>query len=197
MSARIPSIELTGLYGTMVKRFSERKLGRVPDSIGVMWHNRTVLKTLIEFGGKAEKWDACDHQLKALAHMAAVSTVGCGFCADYGYFQAFNEKLDLEKMREAPRWRESAIFSPLEREVLAYAEAMSMTPPTVTDAMSARLLDQLGAAALLELTAFIAAANLTSRANVALGIESDGFAEDAGLPPLATRSNARVMAAAA
>ena len=43
------------------------------------------------------------------------------------------------------------MFTPLERDVLEYAEAMSQTPPTVTDALSARLLDQLGAPALVEL----------------------------------------------
>jgi hypothetical protein len=37
----------------MWKKFSERKLGRVPEAIGVMWHNRPVLKTLFEFGGKS------------------------------------------------------------------------------------------------------------------------------------------------
>ena len=36
---------------------------------------------------------------------------------------------------------------------MEYAEAMSQTPPTVTDELSARLLDQLGAPALVELTA--------------------------------------------
>ena len=33
--------------------------------------------------------------------------------------------LDLAKVREVPRWRESGAFTPLERDVLAYAEAMS------------------------------------------------------------------------
>jgi alkylhydroperoxidase family enzyme len=186
-TARIPGTDVTGLYGTMVKKFSERKLGRVPNSIGVMWHNRPVLKAMFEFGGKADKWDACDRQLKAFAHMATVSLVGCTFCLDFGYLQAANEHLDLEKVREVPRWRESDLFSPLEREVMAYAEAMSMTPPAVTDAMSASLLDQLGPAGLLELSAVIGAANLTSRTNVALGIEAEGFATAAGLPPLAVR----------
>ena len=52
------------------------------------------------------------------------------------------------------------MFTPLERDVLEYAEAMTQTPPAVTDEMSERLLDQLGAPALVELTAFIAAANM-------------------------------------
>ena len=67
---------------------------------------------------------------------------------------------------------------------MAYAEAMSQTPPTVTDEMSARLLDQLGTAAMVELTAFISLANFITRSNVAFGIESDGFAAACGLEPL-------------
>jgi alkylhydroperoxidase family enzyme len=79
--------------------------------------------------------------------------------------------LELEKAREVPRWRESDVFTPLERDVMGYAEAMSQTPPAVTDEMSARLLDQLGTAAMVELTAFISLANFITRSNVAFGIE--------------------------
>jgi hypothetical protein len=55
------------------------------------------------------------------------------------------------------------------------AEAMTVTEPTVTDEMVASLRTQLGDAAVVELTAVIAFANLTTRANVALGIESGRF----------------------
>ena len=59
----------------------------------------------------------CDANLKSLAHMAAVSLVGCSFCLDLGYFMAHNEGLDEAKAREVPRWRESTVFTPLERDV--------------------------------------------------------------------------------
>ena len=126
-----------------------------------------------------------DEGLKSFAHMAVASLVGCTWCLDYNYFEARNHHLDLEKERELPRWRESGVFTPLEREVMEYAEAMSQTPPMVTDELWARLLEQLGAAALVELTSAIAFANFTTRGNVALGIESDGFAAACGLKPLA------------
>jgi alkylhydroperoxidase family enzyme len=183
---RIPRAEITGIFGAMAKRYSKKKLGQVPEPLGVMWHNRPVLKTFFGFSSKAEKWDACGPQLKSFAHMAAVSMVGCSFCLDLGYFQAHNEKLDVAKAREVPRWRQSTVFTPLERDVMEYAEAMTHTPPAVTDEMSERLLDQLGAPALVEITAFIAAANMVSRANVALGIEGQGFSAACGLQPLAT-----------
>lgn len=189
-TTRFPKAEITGVQGALAKRISKKKLGEVPDALGVMWHHRRVLKDFFGFGAKAEKWDACDPNLKSFAHMAAVSLVGCSACLDFGYFEARNKRLDVEKAREVPRWRESDVFTPLERDVMEYAEAMSRTPSAVTDELSARLLNALGAPALLELTAFIGFANTASRVNTALGIESQGFAEACGLRPLAAPSGA-------
>jgi alkylhydroperoxidase family enzyme len=182
---RIPKAEVTGVYGALVKRMSRKMLGDVPDPVEVAWHNRKVLNFSFAVGRKAQKWDQCDESLKSFAHMAVASLVGCSFCLDLGYFQAHNEGLDEAKAREVPRWRESAVFTPLERDVMEYAEAMSQTPPTVTDELSARLLEQLGAPALVELTAYIALANLYTRTNTALGITSQGFSAACDLKPLA------------
>jgi alkylhydroperoxidase family enzyme len=150
-----------------------------------MWHHRQVLNLSFTLSRKAAKWDECDENLKSFAHMAVASLVGCAFCLDLGYFQAHDDGLDEAKAREVPRWRESNVFTPLERDVMEYAEAMSHTPPTVTDEMSAGLLDELGAPALVELTAFIALTNLITRTNIAFGIESQGFSAACELAPLA------------
>ncbi|HEX5850885.1 MAG TPA: carboxymuconolactone decarboxylase family protein [Rubrobacter sp.] len=188
-NTRIPKAELTGLYGAVVKRMSRKMMGDVPEPVEVAWHNRKVLNFSFNIGRQAQKWDQCDENLKSFAHMAVASLIGCSFCLDFGYFQAHNDGLDLTKAREVPRWRESVIFTPLERDVMEYAEAMSQTPPTVTDEMSARLLGQLGAPALVELTAFIGLANLYTRTNTAFGIESQGFSASCQLAPLTTVGN--------
>ena len=184
-TTRIPKAELTGVYGAMVRRMSRKMLGDVAEPVEVTWHNRKVLNFSFAVGRKAQKWDQSDENLKSFAHMAAVGLVGCSFCLDLGYFMAHNEGLDEAKAREVPRWRESDVFTPLERDVMEYAEAMSQTPPTVTDELSARLLGQLGAPALVELTAFIALANMYARSNVALGVTSQGFSAACDLRPLA------------
>jgi len=181
-SPRIPKTEITGVSGALAKSFSRRMLGEVPDSLGVMWHHRGVLMSIGGLGRKADRWDECDKNLKTFAHMAVAAQVGCSFCLDYGYFKAHDEKLDEAKASEVPRWRESDVFTPLERDVMAYAEAMTRTPPTVTDEQSARLLDELGPAAMVELTAWIGVANLTARTNTALGIESEGYSKVCALP---------------
>ncbi|NJP34616.1 carboxymuconolactone decarboxylase family protein [Micromonospora thermarum] len=187
-NTRVPPTEITGVYGAVLKRFARKMLGDVPEALGVMWHHKPVLKAGFDTGRKAARWKECDQDLKSYAHMAAASLIGCSFCLDYGYFQAHNEGLDLAKAREVPRWRESQVFTPLERDVLEYAEAMSQTPPTVTDELAARLLAQLGAPALVELSAWIGLANQMARTNVALGIEAHGFAAACGLAPLAQPS---------
>jgi AhpD family alkylhydroperoxidase len=184
-NTRIPTAELTGVYGAIVKRMSRKMVGDVPEAVGVAWHNRKVVNFSFSVGRKAQKWDQCDENLKTFAHMAVASLVGCSFCLDLGYWQAHNEGLDEVKAREVPRWREADVFTPLERDVMEYAEAMSQTPPTVTDELSASLLDRLGAPALVELTAYIALANMYTRSNTALGVESQGLSAACDLKPLA------------
>lgn len=185
---RIPLAELTGVKGALVKLMSRRMFGSVPEPLGVVWHHKDMVNFSFTIARKTKKWHKCDEDLKSYAHMAVASLVGCSFCLDLGYFNAHNEGLDVEKAREVPRWRDSDVFTPLERDVMAYAEAMTQTTPTVTDEQSARLLDALGPAALVELTSFIALANYMTRMNVACGIESGEFSASCGLKPLAARS---------
>jgi AhpD family alkylhydroperoxidase len=186
-TTRVPPAEITGLYGAALKAASRKMLGDVPEALGIMWHHRPVLRFSFGLGRKAARWHECDEDLKSYAHMAVAALIGCSFCLDLGYFQAHNRGLDEAKAREVPRWRESDVFTPLERDVMEYAEAMSQTPPTVTDELSARLLERLGAPALVELTAWTALANQYARTNVALGIEAQGLAAACGLAPLAQR----------
>jgi alkylhydroperoxidase family enzyme len=187
---RIPQAELTGFYGAMIKRMSRKMIGDVPEALGVVWHNRKVLNFSFAVARKLKKWDQCDENLKSFAHLAVASMVGCSFCLDYGYFESFNKGLDVAKAREVPRWRESDVFTPLERDVLEYAEAMTQTPPAVTDDLSAKLLEALGPAALVELTTWIALTNFMTRSNVAMGIESQGYSATCDLEPLAVASTA-------
>jgi alkylhydroperoxidase family enzyme len=191
MTPRVPKRELTGVTGAVVKLMSRRMFGQVAEPAEVGWHHRKVLMASIGFGQKVQSWKEVDAGLKTYAHMAVAAKIGCSWCLDLGYFQAQNEDLDLAVASQVPRWRESEVFSPLERDVLAYAEAMTDTPPTVTDAMVARLLDALGPAGVMELTAVIGFANLTTRSNVAVGIESQGFSASCAVP-LAAVPDARV-----
>lgn len=192
MTLRLPKAELPAeLEENMIGQ-----LGMLPENVEVLWHNPRVTRDNLEFGARVGAWDAVGPDLRSFAHMAVASLVGCSWCLDFGYFQARNENLDLAKASQVPRWREADVFTPLERDVMEYAEAMTSTPPTVTDGQYACLLDRLGPPAMVELTAFIAYANLATRANVANGVTSQGFS-DACEIPLATRPGATAAGATA
>ena len=62
----------------------------------------------------------------------------------------------------------------LQRE---YAEAASLTPPTVNDALRGKLMARFDAQALTELTALIGLQNLSARFNSAMAIPAQGLCQ--------------------
>ena len=69
-------------------------------------------------------------------------------------------------------YRTSAFFDPLERLVLEYAEAMTITGSDVSDELFAHLRDVFDEDAIVELTAIIAFENCSSKFNRALRVPS-------------------------
>lgn len=179
---RIPKATVSGLYGKAMSAYARRTYGQIPDNAYVLWHHRPVLKAVLKFEQRVAKWRALDPNLKSYAQLASAGVIGCSWCLDFGYFLAHNDGLDLAKVREVPRWRETDVFTPLERDVLEYAEAMTVTPPAVTDDLVARLIDQLGTPAVVELTQMIALENMRSRFNSAAGLQSQGYSDVCELP---------------
>jgi alkylhydroperoxidase family enzyme len=182
---RIPKAELTGPYAIVLKIFARRTFGEIPDAAYTMGHHKPMFKAVMGFEGKVSKWKELDPSLSCYAQLATAAVIGCSWCLDFGYFMAHNDGLALEKVREVPRWRDSDAFTAIERAVLEYAEAMTVTPPTVTDEMVAHLNEQLGTKAVVELSMMVAIENERSRFNSALGLASQGFSERCELAPLA------------
>jgi len=179
---RIPKATITGLYGKVLSAYARRTYGEVPDNAYVYWHQRKVLKAVLGFEQKVAKWDRLDEDLKSYAQLASAGVIGCSWCLDFGYFKAHNDGLDLAKVREVPRWRDSDVFTETERAVLEYAEAMSTTPLGVTDEMVAGLIERLGVEAVVELTQMVALENMRSRFNSAAGLQSQGYSDVCELP---------------
>jgi alkylhydroperoxidase family enzyme len=80
-----------------------------------------------------------------------------------------------DKIRAVPNWRDSALFSEMERDALEYAERITITGERVDDELWARLRRHFDDAQLVELTAAVALENFRSKFNVPLGVESQGF----------------------
>jgi alkylhydroperoxidase family enzyme len=161
---------------------SRRRYGVVLDPLVAVGHHRKVAWTyaLVELG--VGGWKALDPDLKSLAVMASSVSIGCTWCVDFGYWEAQHGHMDPAKLHDVPAWRSSDLFTDLERDVLAFAEAETATPPTVDDALAARLTDALGAEAFTELVAIVAVENLRSRVNSAMGLSSQGFSDRCAVP---------------
>lgn len=189
--ARIPLDPPRTLTVRLTEWYSRRRFGTVADPAAAMGHHPRVLLGTARFEMAVQKWRRLDPTLKHLAEMAASVGIGCSWCVDFGYWIATGEGTDPVKLQDVPRWRESEVYTDLERQVLAYAEAATATPPAVTDEMVADLRRELGDAALVELTMMIAVENQRSRFNSALGLTSQGFTDRCEIPP------ARIPAAGA
>ena len=80
-----------------------------------------------------------------------------------------------EKLGEVLAWRDSKLFSPMERVALEYAERITYTDQQVDDAFFAEVKRHFTEAQIVELTAAIAMENFRSKFNPPLGIEAQGF----------------------
>ncbi|NUR09728.1 MAG: carboxymuconolactone decarboxylase family protein [Nocardioidaceae bacterium] len=180
--ARVPLDDPSTLFGRFMAWYCTRTFGDVPDNGLALLHHTPILKAVLGFERRVDKWDELDPDLKVLAQAASAAVIGCSWCLDFGYYAAHSKGLRVDKLREVPRWRESEVFTPVERRVLEYAEAMTATPPTVTDELADALRADLGVPGFLELSMMVAVENERSRLNSALGLTSQGFSDQCELP---------------
>lgn len=180
--ARIPITAPPGRLWSVLGRIGRRMYGDIPDNGFALARNRKVLFAILGFERRVATWTTLDPTLKTLATLTAAVEIGCSWCVDFGWFMAEKDRLDVEKLQHVQQWRDSDVYSAVERAVIEYARAMTVTPPTVTDAMVSHLRMELGDAAVIELTAMIAVENERSRMNAALGLVSQGFSAACRLP---------------
>ena len=176
-TARVPLEHRRTLVVRLAEAWSRRRYGAVLEPGLVALHNRRVLTTMVRTESSAARWNTLDPTLRALATLAAAAQIGCSWCLDFGYWQSRSEGVPAEKLAAVPSWRTAApdVLTERERAVLAYAEAMTATPPTVDDAMVAGLHRWLDDAQVVELTALVALENSRSRTNAAMGLTGQGF----------------------
>jgi AhpD family alkylhydroperoxidase len=124
-----------------------------------------------------EKVSKVDHRLKELAQLKAATLTNCEYCIDIGSSIARRAGLSDEQLLALPHYRDSDLFSDLDKLVLDYAVGMSSTPVDVSDELFGALREQFDEAQMVELTSVIALENLRGRFNLALGIGAAGFSE--------------------
>jgi alkylhydroperoxidase family enzyme len=180
--ARIPLDPPRTLTYRLGEWYARRRYGQMPSPGQASGHNPRVLRTVARAELSLARWDSVPGELKELAVMAAAAALNCSWCMDFGYWVSYGHGIDPAKHKAVPHWRDSDLFSGLERRVLEYAEAISATPLAVTDEMVAGLRQDLADAQLVELTMMIAIENQRSRFNSALGLTSQGFSDRCAVP---------------
>ncbi len=89
----------------------------------------------------------------------------------------------FDKIAALADFRTSDLFSAPEKAALALAEAMTVTPPEVTEEVFAAVRDHFSDAELVELSATIAMENYRARFNRAFDVEAQGLCAIRGAKP--------------
>ncbi|MGH3795186.1 MAG: carboxymuconolactone decarboxylase family protein [Pseudonocardiaceae bacterium] len=175
---RVPAVPAreAGLIGRLAYRIARRRYGAVPEPAAVLLHRRPVFWAygLWELGNE-KAMRRLPASLRELVVYRVATQVGCSWCVDFGTMLQRHYGLDIERLRELDSYQTSSEFTLIERRALAYADAMTALPTTVTDEMVAELVTELGHDGVVELTYAIAVENHRARFNHALGITDQGF----------------------
>ena len=176
--SRIPAVPAAeaGVFGRLVYRFAAKRFGAVPEPFAVARHHRRLFWAQLVTEVAHEKASTVlAARLRDLAVFRTATVVGCSWCVDFGTMLQRLGGLDVDRLRHIDEYATHPLFEPVERLVLAYADAMTATPPTVTDGQVAALEAELGRAGLVELTSQIGLENMRARTYHALGITEQGF----------------------
>ncbi|MBH0779406.1 carboxymuconolactone decarboxylase family protein [Nocardia bovistercoris] len=121
--------------------------------------------------------NSLDPRLKELAELKTAGLVNCEFCLDIGSALAHSSGLTERQLLDLPRYRTSDAYDDLEKDVLAFAEAMTRTPAVDLDEVRERLSKRLSKTQLAELAAAVAWENQRARLNQGLGVRPTGMSE--------------------
>ncbi|MBL8316047.1 MAG: carboxymuconolactone decarboxylase family protein [Rubrivivax sp.] len=157
--------------------WQQRRHGAVLEPTALWsWRPAALLGFLGLFGLLRRTRSPLPMRLRALASVRVSQVVDCAFCIDLNA-AALRATQDMPVLEQVSRWRASEAFTADERLALEYAEAISATPPTVSDDLMARLRSSFTPQAIVELTAVVALQNMSARFNNALDAQAHGFCQ--------------------
>ena len=165
-----------GLLTRAMYRIAKRRYSEVPEPFAVAAHHRRLMiagaihETLVERASRT-----LPVSVRELAVLWTARKIGCSWCVDFGSMLQRLDGLDVERLKDIDDFATSALFDDDERAAIAYADAMTADPHTVTDAQVDDLRARFGDAGVIELTYQIGLENMRARMNSALGITEQGF----------------------
>lgn len=178
----------TNMLVRAMYRYAKRRFGEVPEPFAVAAHHPRLLvanavhEVLLQSASRKLPAGPRD-----LAVFWTARTVGCSWCVDFGSMLQRLEGIDTDRLKHIDDYATSPLYSEDERAAIAYADAMTTDPHSVTDEQFADLQHRFGDAGVIELTYQIGVENMRARMYAALGITEQGFnSGDACRVPWAT-----------
>ena len=156
--------------------FAKRRLGGLPEPFTVLARHRKLFMAAARHELAAEK--ACKtlpRNVLELAVYRVAQQIGCSWCVDFGTMLQKHAGLDIERLKHIDDYRTSPTYTRQERLAVAYADAMSTMPVSVTDEQVAELRREFGDEGVLELTYQIGLENMRARMYSSLDIRDQGF----------------------
>jgi AhpD family alkylhydroperoxidase len=157
-------------------RYAKRRFGEVPEPFAVAAHHPRLLvanavhETILQSASRK-----LPPNVRELAVFWTARTIGCSWCVDFGSMLQRLDGLDVERLKDIDNYATSPHFTDDERAAVAYADAMTTDPHSVTDEQVADLQHRFGDAGVIELTYQIGVENMRARMYSALGITEQGF----------------------
>ena len=172
----------------LIYRITKRQLGEVPEPLAVAAHHpRLLFANAVHEAMLGSASKALPANVRELAVFWTARAIGCSWCVDFGSMLQRLDGLDVERLRNIDDYATSPAFSDDERAAIAYADAMTTDPHSITDEQVADLRTRFGDAGVLELSYQVGVENLRARMYSALGITEQGFnSGDACRVPWAT-----------
>lgn len=157
-------------------RYAKRRFGEVPEPFAVAAHHPRLLLANAAHEGLLQS--ASRHLPASVRELAVFWTarrIGCSWCVDFGEMLARLDGLDVDRLAHIDDYATSPSFTDDDRAAIAYAEAVTTDPHSVTDEQVDDLRRRFGDAGVIELTYQIGVENMRARMYSALGITEQGF----------------------
>ncbi len=118
-------------------------------------------------------------RLKELAELKTAGLINCEFCLDIGSALARSTGVTEQQMRDLPVYAESDAYTDIEKLVISFAEAMTLTPAIDIEPIRTELLANFTKGQVAELAATVAWENQRARLNQSLGVRPTGMSDGA------------------
>ncbi|QUR66560.1 carboxymuconolactone decarboxylase family protein [Mycobacterium spongiae] len=165
-----------GLLTRAMYRVARRRYGAVPEPFTVAAHHpRLLVAGAVHETMQQRASRTLPVSVRELAVLWTARRIGCSWCVDFGSMLQRLDGLDVARLAQIDSYATSPAFTEDERAAIAYADAMTTDPHSVTDEQVADLRVRFGDAGVFELTYQIGLENMRARMNSALGITEQGF----------------------